>query len=111
MIQNLGVQEAARKRRPPSLGAEAGARCVVKTNNCVDNNVTQAKWQKAKDLLKDLRSSIGSPDHPGSLVHKSLERSRGYFDHLGTTCPVVLPYLRGCHNTRDSWRNDRDFEG
>ena len=95
VMQNLGVQEAARKRRPPSLDAEAWAGCVVKTNNCVDKTVTQAKWQKAKDLLKDLRSSIGSPDHHGSLVHKSLERSRGCFNHIGTTCPAILPYLRG----------------
>ena len=42
-MQHLGMQEAARKRKPPSLDADAWAGCVAKTDNCVDKTVAQDK--------------------------------------------------------------------
>ena len=111
VLQSLGIQEAARKRKPPSLDAEAWAGSVVKTEDCVEKTITQSKWNKAKEILGETRSKIGSPERPNKLLHKFLEVSRGFLNHLGLTYPIILPYLRGWHNTIDSWRDDRDLEG
>jgi len=110
-IQRLGIQEAARKRKPPSLNADAWAGSVVKTENLVEKTITQGKWNKVKDILSGLRNKMGTRDRPEKLEHKSLEKSRGFLNHVGITYPHILPYLKGHHTTIDSWREGRDEEG
>jgi len=110
-LQHLGIQEAARKRTPPSLLADPWAGAIIKTFNEVTKTVSQEKWSKAKVILADLRSQIGSPDHLGLLSHKTLEQSRGFLNHLSLTYEIICPYLRGFHNSIDGWRDNRDVEG
>ena len=111
VLQRLGIQEAARKRKPPSLDADAWAGSVAKTDACVEKTITQAKWNKSKEYLAKLRRDIGTRDKVSKLEHKFLEVSRGYFNHVGITYPCLLPYLKGYHTSIDSWRAGRDLEG
>ena len=111
IFQSLGIQEAARKRKPPSLDAGPWAGCVVKTNGLAIKMISQEKWLKTKSYLNDLQNKIGSRDHPGPLEVKWLERIRGFLNHIAITYCIILPFLRGFHNTIDSWRDGRDVEG
>ena len=110
-LQFLGIQEAARKRTSPTLNANAWAGCVAKTDGLVSKSIAQAKWDKAKLLIAELRSCIGTEDHPGLIPHKFLEKKRGYFNHVGITYDILVPHLRGYHNALDSWREKRTAEG
>ena len=73
--------------------------------------VSQAKWNKGKNLLFQVRDSAGTPEHPTPISHKLLEQARGFFNHLEITCEVIPPFLRGFHNSIDGWRDNRDKEG
>jgi len=109
-LQHRDVQDAARKRKPPSLTPGAWAGTVAHTNETVTKTVTQEKWLKAKILLKELRSEIGSKAKPGLMNHKRLEKARGFFNHLSLIYEIIVYYLRGFHNTINSWRDNRDVE-
>ena len=111
VLQSLGIQEAARKRSSPTLNADAWAGCVSKTEGVVTKTITQLKWNKAKVYLKGISLEMGTPDHPRPLLHKNLERARGYFNHLCLTYDNVTPLMRGMHNSLDSWRDKRNERG
>jgi hypothetical protein len=58
-LQYLGIQDAARKRRPPTTSPGAWAGAVFRTSDkSVTCTVTQEKWQKAKDLVEKLHLEI-----------------------------------------------------
>ena len=61
--------------------------------------------------MKELREAIGTLDHPRAVPHKLLEIIRGFLNHIALTYEIVVPFLRGFHNTIDSWRDNRDEEG
>ena len=111
IIQWRGIQEAARKRTAPTLLADAWAGCVAKTQGVVEKTITQAKWIKTKKYLEELKDLIGTPDHPRAVPLKALERVRGFLNHISLTYEIVVPFLRGFHNSIDSWRDNRDEEG
>ena len=83
----------------------------MKTNGLAIKMISQEKWLKTKSYLNDLQNKIGSRDHPGPLEVKWLERIRGFLNHIAITYCIILPFLRGFHNTIDSWRDGRDVEG
>jgi hypothetical protein len=97
----LGIQDAARKRRDPSLtpGAWSGS-IVLSEGDTVDITVAQDRWDKAKKMLCWMRTVITSSD---SIEHKLLESYRGYLIYLCRTYPAINPYLKGIHLTLDSW--------
>ena len=54
---------------------------------------------------------MGTRDHPGLLIHKSLEKDQGFLGHVSMTYDLIIPFLRGFHNSIDGWRDDSDEEG
>ena len=45
------------------------------------------------------------------MNHKQLERDRGFLIYLSRTYRSMCPYLKGIHQTLDSWRKVRDKDG
>ena len=112
VLQYLGIQDAPRKRRPPSQspGAWAGSLNSV-TPERVGISVTQEKWEKGRGIIFGLADlCVGAPEPP-DLDHKGLEKDRGFLTHLSMTFPAIVPLLKGMHLTLDQWRMGRDAEG
>jgi hypothetical protein len=109
VLASLGIQDAARKRRLPSLDAGAWKGSVVNTsNNKVTVLATRDKWIKLKAILEWLAEELKNPE---GIDHKLLERKRGFLVHMVQTYPALNPYLKGVHGTLDSWRCNRDING
>ena len=107
----LGIQDAARKRRPPSQQGGAWAGSIVHTNNLeVGLLISNERWMKTKtiiskwfDLVCELETQL--------LDTKSLVSDRGFLVYVARTYQVFTPYLKGIHLTIDGWRANRDKEG
>ena len=54
---------------------------------------------------------MGTRCNPYPLEIKLRERIRGFFNHLYMTFDMMLPFLKGFHNTIESWRANRDEDG
>lgn len=111
ILNSLGIQEAARKRRWGSRRAGAWAGSVVQTTEDeVMVMVDEEKWAKTKryigEVLTELRDS-----KDGRLDFKELERKRGFLIYVTRTYPSMVPYLKGLHLTLDGWRKFRDDDG
>lgn len=117
----LGIQDAARKRRPPTKrpGAWEGSMVYLDSNN-VGVYVSHEKWKKVKDHLswineqvRRCRTGLTSKLKITNwgINHKELERRRGFLVYVSRTYPSITPYLKGIHHTLDSWREGRDSDG
>ena len=106
----FGLQDAARKRRPPSKAPGAWAGAVVESSNegKVYKTVSQERWNKTRKLVGVLKDWA---DDGGLVDRKELERIRGFLVYVSFTFDVIVPYLKGIHLTLESWRDDRDVEG
>lgn len=121
MLGYLGIQDAARKRRPPTQrpGAWAGSMVYLDKEN-VGVYISHDKWNKVKSHLDWISSEIkqlnlnlsgqSKIDAPG-INHKELERKRGFLVYASRTYPSMTPYLKGIHHTLDGWREGRDSDG
>jgi hypothetical protein len=105
-LQYLGMQEASRKRRPPSRTPGAWAGGVFKTSATdVSASVSQDKWNKAKLLINTLWKVIEEAgvacegdDFTGVyLDYKQLEVTRGYLVHMSMTYEMLSHHLKGFH--------------
>ena len=106
----FGCQDAARKRRPPSLSPGAWAGSVVEaTPSAVYKRVSQERWEKTQLFLAQV--AVWMNKDPLRIPRKDLERIRGFLVYVATTYDILTPYLRGIHLTLDSWRPNRDDEG
>ena len=98
----LGLQSAARKRREvgQDVGAWAGS-IVDTTENKVRIRTDQEKWDKTRCWIDKLNKWLeeGEP-----LNFKELERMRGFLIYVSRTYTAMTPYLKGLHQTIDSWR-------
>ena len=107
----LGVQDAARKRRPPSQQAGAWAGSIIHTNNEeVGVLVSNERWTKAREIIR-LWLSIVENDHDPELCTETLISHRGFLVYVARTYDVLTTYLKGIHLTIDGWRSNRDREG
>ena len=116
----LGIQDAARKRRPPTTrpGAWAGSMIYVDPNN-IGVYVDHDKWQKTKDHLEWIETQLNNYNNiadirlqpNAGILHKELEKRRGFLVYISRTYPSMTPYLKGIHQTLDSWRPGRDGDG
>ncbi|GKY99201.1 hypothetical protein MPSEU_000875500 [Mayamaea pseudoterrestris] len=102
-----GLQDAARKRRPPSQtpGAWSGS-VVATTADGVFLSVSQERWDKTKTAVQWIAAQLGN--NPVEIEFKPLERFRGFLVYVGQTYRAMVPYLQGIHLTLDSWRPNRD---
>jgi hypothetical protein len=110
-FQYLGIQDAPRKRRPPSQspGAWAGAVFLTKDGK-VTKSVTQEKWDKAKGMVEELtKEADGRPNH--EYCYKRLEQIRGFMCHMAMTYETITPFLKGLPLTLASFLSHRDAEG
>lgn len=111
-FQYLGIQDATRKRKPPTKtpGAWAGA-VFATTDDKVTKTVTTDKWNKAQNIVKTLSSKIEGGDQEASLGYKELEIARGFLCHLSMTYEVMVLFLKGFHLALASHNKQRDDEG
>jgi hypothetical protein len=106
----LGIQDAARKRRKASKTPGAWAGAVVSTDDeGVYVSVSQEKWDKAKQMVKDTIAEVNNSED--MLDRKILESRRGFLLYVTRTYPSMVPYLKGFHLTLDGWRGGRDDDG
>ena len=120
MISYLGIQDAARKRRPPTTrpGAWAGSMVYVDSKH-VGVYIDQTKWTKTKEHIRWIKDQIMACDriietklpHNYGIDRKELERRRGFLVYVSRTYPAMTPYLKGIHQTLDGWREGRDEDG
>jgi hypothetical protein len=108
-FNNVGIQDAARKRRGPSLepGAWAGS-IIYASDGVVTVTVSVERWLKAKGMIQWIHECI---EAELALNHKQLESHRGFLVYISCTYPSLVPYLKGIHLTLDSWRPNRDADG
>jgi hypothetical protein len=114
VLASLGLQDAARKRRPPSQKAGAWAGSIVHTS---DGEVVvlapQDKWEKLRRQVAWLESEhdkVGRGSSKG-IPYDELEKVRGFMVHMVRSYPGMNPYLKGIHLTLCSWLPGRDKDG
>lgn len=106
----LGMQDAARKRRPPMVNAGAWAGTVFRrTPHGLGKAVTQEKWTKHKAILSELVDTLVKDK--GRFDFKPLEQKVGFLNHMARTYEDQKPFLKGLVLTMNSWRPDRDSQG
>jgi hypothetical protein len=109
LLNHLGLQDAARKRREPSQTPGAWAGSIVNTSDgFVSVSILQERWDKTKGIIQWISDLITSGD---DLPFKELESHRGFLIYLVRTYPAINPYLKGIHLTLDSWRPWRKDDG
>lgn len=110
VLNSLGIQDAARKRRDASRtpGAWAGSVVVTKEDG-VFVLADAEKWTKAKAMVQEVMEMIRKD--PNKLNRKRLESIRGFLLYVVRTYPALKPYMMGLHLTIDGWRPDRDEDG
>jgi DNA-binding transcriptional regulator GbsR (MarR family) len=107
----MGIQDAPRKRRPPSQspGACAGGVFCTKDGK-ITKSILQEKWDKAKAMIKELIDEANNnPTH--EYLYKRLEQIRGFLCHLAMTYENITPFLKGLHLTLASYLPQRDAKG
>jgi hypothetical protein len=110
-VNSLGIQEAARKRRWPSRKQGAWAGSIVETTEeGVFVTVSQEKWDKCRKYIGEIVGGLVSSGD-NTLEFKALERKRGFLIYVTRTYPAMVPYLKGMHQTLDSWRDNRGEDG
>eukprot|EP00980_Cylindrotheca_fusiformis_P024767 scaffold12423_cov140-Cylindrotheca_fusiformis.AAC.1 len=111
ILNELDIQEAARKRRWGSRKPGAWAGSIVETmESGVYVMVDQEKWSKSRRYIGEILHELQSSKE-GSLDFKALEKKRGFLIYVTRTYPSMVPYLKGIHLTLDGWRSFRDEDG
>mmetsp|Transcript_23392 Transcript_23392/g.35469 ORF Transcript_23392/g.35469 Transcript_23392/m.35469 type:complete len:282 (+) Transcript_23392:2867-3712(+) len=110
VLNYLGIQDAARKRRGTSKTPGAWTGSVVRTSKRgIELTISEKKWKKAKALFLEVMGMIKMDSL--TLHCKWLEQIRGYLVHITRTFPATVPYVIGLHLTIDGWRHNRDGDG
>jgi hypothetical protein len=110
-LQYLGIQDAPRKRRPPSQSPGAWAGAIFKiTPEKISISVSQSKWDRGRKMVLNLHSQFNVNERPW-LDHKDLGRKRGFLGHLALCYGSLVPFMKGFHLTIDSWRSNRPDSG
>ena len=107
-LNHLGLQHAARKLRELMQDAGAWAGSVVHTSDGVYLLVSMKRWEKTKFILDELASEL---NEQGSLDYKNLLSRRGFLIYVARTYVAMKPYLKGIHQTVDSWRGNQGKDG
>jgi len=94
ILNSLGLQDAARKRRPPSKEPGAWSGSIVHTSSDqVEVLISQERWDKAKMILEWIVRQMSEFD--ATVEFKTLESYCGYLIYVSRTYPSVCPYLKG----------------
>ena len=111
VLNSLGIQEAPRKRRWASQTPGAWAGSIVETNpSGVYVTVSQEKWDKSRRYIGEIIDELSS-SKDSTLDRKALERKRGFLIYVTRTYPSMVPYLKGIHQTLETYRDTRRADG
>ncbi len=103
-----GIQDASRKRTLPIKMPGPWACTVMHTEaGPLVGMVSQEKWDKTKQLLKELSDMLGEDPLP---LQRMLE-IRGFLMYMVHTYPWLNPYMKGMHLMMDSWQPGRAEDG
>ena len=110
-LQHMGIQDAPRKRRPPSKSPGAWAGSVQHVSeNAVSKAVTQEKWDKARTIIKRYTEGFQHSPTP-AFSHKQMQRDVGFLVHVAMTFSSLMPFLKGFYLTMNAWRGGRNKDG
>jgi hypothetical protein len=105
----LGVQDPPPKRQIAEQSAGAWAELLVEMDGQgVYVTVSQDKWDKSKRYIADIVEAFSRAN---VLNHKDLEKKQGFLIYVTRTYLAMVPYLKGIHQTLESWRPNRDAAG
>jgi hypothetical protein len=122
-FNHYGVQDAPRRRLPPSMTAGSWAGTVIHTHmGQVCGKVTPEIWDKTckmvrgiwkefRDSQKEVPVEVVGEYSAGGINHKQLERHRGFLVYVAQAYPYLVPYLKGIHLTLDRCGSDRNQDG
>ncbi len=68
---------------------------------------SQEKWDKTKQLLKELGDMLGE----GPLPLQRMLEIRGFLMYMVRTYPWLNPYMKGMHLMVDSWQPGQAEDG
>jgi hypothetical protein len=103
-VNSLGIWEAASKKRWGSKRPGAWAGSIVETTEAgVYVTVSQEKWDKCRRFIGKIMGEL-QQSGDDTLEFKPLERKRGFLIYVTRTFPSMVPYLKGIHQTLDTWR-------
>jgi hypothetical protein len=112
-FQYLGIQDAPRKRRPPSQtpGAWAGG-IFSSANGRITKSFSVEKWKRGQTMIRWLQDEVNacSNNRPW-LNFKRLESTAGFVCHLSMTHEVFRPFLKEIYLKLNSWISQRDEDG
>jgi hypothetical protein len=95
-----GIQDASRKRTFPTVMPGYWAGTVTHTEGgSVVGMVSQEKWDKTRRMIEELLEMI--PKSP--LPLQQMLKIRDFLMYLVRTYTWINPYIKGMHNTIDSW--------
>lgn len=99
----LGLQDAPRKRRAgcQEPGPWSGSLCHS-SGVQVEVLISQERWDKTKAILSWIKIQL--EENGGMFEFKALRSKRGYLVYISRTYPSMCPYLKGIHQTLESWR-------
>ena len=110
VLQWKGIQDAPRKRRPPSQRPGAWAGSVIRViEQGVGVTVSEEKWQKLKGIVALWLGQVQAGET--KLDRKQMESDRGFLVYVAQTFPVMKSYCKGFNLTLESWRPHRDSDG
>ena len=91
VLQYLGLQDAARKVRPPVQDGSTWAGSVVATHSSeVAKLVTEKRWAKTRTIIRKwVQAHRESPE----LDAPALRSDRGFLVYISRTYPWMVPYL------------------
>ncbi len=103
-----GIQDASRKRTSPTETPWPWAGTVTHTEGeSVVGMVSQEKWDKTRRLIQELLEMIPK----GPLPLQRMLEIRGFLMYVVRIYTWMNPYIKGMHNTIDSWQEGRVEDG
>ena len=107
-LNALGLQHAAQKLQELLQTPGAWAGTLIHTREGVELLISQERWEKTKLILSNIQEQT---EENGTLDFKSLESWRGYLIYVSRMYPSMALYLKGIHQTLDSWRPNWGADG
>ena len=109
LLNWLGIQDAARKRRSSTQCGGAWTGSIIRVINGIPYVlVSEEKWSKFKEMMVDLERDVGTG---GKVSRMKTEKIRGFVNYVAMTYPIMQPYMMGLHLTIDGWRPGREVDG
>ena len=110
ILNSLGIQDAARKRRFPSLTLGLWSGNLIDTTNFPLKGVSQERWEQLRDYLKQLRTW---EDEGDGIPRKEFHTIVGKFCHASQKYDYIKPYLKGMYLALHAWdgKENKDENG